>query len=160
VKVVGTGAPRMLTIRFEPCELEVLRDELEQRRGMIVEAAAHAQEQARKARPALPGAERPEQELERRHDELLLISQLLDDLRRPAPRDEPRDVTGPTWLLGDVIRGASGEAIDRLVNAVSAFREDRGRPASGELRATLAAAAAWVETLIGLDYADNHAVDY
>jgi hypothetical protein len=160
MKVVGTGAPRMLTIGFEPCELEVLRDELEERRGVIVEAAAHAQEQAREARPALPGAERPEQEVQRRHDELLVISQLLDDLRRPAPRDEPREVIGPTWLLGDVIRGASGEAIERLVQAVATFREDRGRPTSGELRAALAAAAAWVETLIGLDYADNHAVDH
>jgi hypothetical protein len=42
---------------------------------------------------------------------------------------------------------------------VAEFREDRGRPTSGELRAMLATAAAWVETLIGLDYTDNHAVD-
>jgi hypothetical protein len=149
----------MLTIRFEPCELEVLRDELEERRGVIVEAAARAQEHARNACLALPGTERPEQELEHWHDELLLISQLLDDLRRPAPPDEPRELVGPTWLLGNVIRGASGEAIERLVQAVAEFREDRGRPTSGELRAMLATAAAWVETLIGLDYTDNHAVD-
>ena len=60
MKVIGTGAPRMLTIRFEPCEREVLRDELEERRGVIVEAAAHAQEQARNARagPAGHGATR------------------------------------------------------------------------------------------------------
>jgi hypothetical protein len=159
VKVIGTGAPRMLTIRFEPCELEVLRDELEERRGVSVEAAAHAKKHASHADPTLPGAERPEQELERRHDELLLISQLLDDLRRPAPRDEPREVVGPTWLLGDVIRGASGEAIERLVQSVAEFHEDRGRPTSQQLRAALATAAAWVETLIGLDFADNHAVD-
>ena len=84
---------------------------------------------------------------------------MLDDLRRPAPADEPRELVGPTWLLGGVIRGASGEAIERLVQGVAEFREDRGRPTSGELRAALATAAAWVETLIGLDYADNHAVD-
>ncbi len=160
MKVVGTGAPRMLTIRFERCELDVLRDELEQRRGVIVEAIAHAQGKATSAPRALPGGERPERELEHRRDELLLVSQLLDELRRPAPREEPREVVGPTWLLADVIRGASGEAIDRLVRGVEEFREDRGRPSAEELRGVLAAAAAWVETLIGLDYADNHAVDH
>lgn len=160
MKVIGTGAPRMLTIRFEPCELDVLRDELEELRSVIVEAIAHAQQQSERARPALPGAaERPEQELERRHDELLLIAQLLDDLRRPAPPDEPREFVGPTWLLGEVIRGAAGRAIDQLVECVTEFREDRGRPAPEQLRAALATAAAWVETLVGLDYADNHAVD-
>ena len=55
MKVVGTGAPRMLTIRFEPCELEVLRDELEERRGVIVEAAAHAQEQRQERAPGPAG---------------------------------------------------------------------------------------------------------
>jgi hypothetical protein len=159
VKVIGTGAPRMLTIRVAPCELDVLRDELEVRRGVIVEAAAHARRRAGTARPAVPGVERPERELERRHDELLLISELLDALRRPAPGGEPRELIGPTWLLGAVIRGASGEAIDRLVQRAAEFREDRGQCSPERLRAALATAAAWVETLIGLDYADNHAVD-
>jgi hypothetical protein len=160
VKVVGTGAPRMLTIRFEPCELEALRDELEERRAVSLQAAAHAQRHAGNAHPTVAVAQRPRRELERRHDELLLISRLLDDLRRPAPRDQPREVVGPTSLLGEVIRGASAEAIERLVEDVAEFREDRGRPTAEQLRASLAAAAAWVETLIGLDYADNHAVDY
>ena len=159
MKVIGTGAPRMLTIRFEPCELDVLRDELEQRRAVAVEAAAHAQREAKAARPALPVAERPRGELECRHDELLLVSELLDELRRPAPEPGPREVVGPTWLLGDVIRGAADETVERLAQGVAQFRLDRGHPTPEELLAALATAAAWVRTLVGLDFADNHAVD-
>jgi hypothetical protein len=153
VKVVGTGAPRMLTILFEPCELDLLRSELEERRGVVIEAIARVQEPSR---PALPGELGQEHELQHRHDQVLSISELLDGLQQPAPRDQPREVVGPTWLLGDVVRAAAGEAVDRLDRAVGEFREDRGEPTREELRRVLATAAAWVETLIGLDYADYH----
>jgi hypothetical protein len=42
IKVIGTGAPRMLTVRFRPCEVAVLLDELHHQRAVITEAAAHA----------------------------------------------------------------------------------------------------------------------
>lgn len=45
MKVIGTGAPRMLTVRFRPCEVGVVLDELHQR-AVVTEAAAHAHDQS------------------------------------------------------------------------------------------------------------------
>jgi hypothetical protein len=154
VKVVGTGAPRMLTVRFKSCEVNVLRDELHHRRAAMTEAAAHAH-----AKSTAPGAGAGDREVEDRHDELFLISQLLDQLRTHAPQGQPREIVGPTWLLAPVIRGAAYEAVERLHNAVVAFGADTGSPTPDELRAALDTAAATAATLIGLDHAENHAVD-
>jgi hypothetical protein len=154
VKVIGTGAPRMLTIHLKPCEIDVLRDELHHRRAVITEAAAAAH-----ARSAAPEAGAGDPEVEDRHDELLLISRLLDQLRSPAPRDHAREIVGPTWVLAPVIRGAAGEAADRLAVAVARFGEDRGTPTPDQLRAAVDTASAWTATLIGLDHAENHAVE-
>jgi hypothetical protein len=154
VKVVGTGAPWMLTIRVKSCEVKVLRDELEERRAVAVEAAANAQ--ATQRRPA-PGANTAV--VEPHHDELFVISRLLDDLRRHVPRDQPRELVGPTWLLDPVIRGAAGEAVERLREIVDAFQADKGRVTPDELRAALDTACASTATLIGLDHAVNHAVE-
>jgi hypothetical protein len=155
VKVVGTGAPQMLTLRPRRCELAVLRDELEERRCVVTEAAAHAQEtgSGRGGPVGDPAAEH-------HHDELLLISRLLDQLRTPPARGQAREVVGPTWLLGPVIRGAAEEAVERLVSAVAKFSADTGTVTPEQLRAALDAARACTATLIGLDYAENHAVDY
>jgi hypothetical protein len=80
-KVIGTGAPRMLTVRFRPCEVAVLLDELHHQRAVVTEAAAHAH-----AASTAPGAGAGDQDVEDHHDELFLISRLLDDLHAPAPR--------------------------------------------------------------------------
>src|SRR4051794_26119719 len=103
MKVVGTGAPRMLTVRFKPCEVSVLRDELRRRRAVITEAAAAAH-----ARPTVPASGAGDGEVEDWHDELFLITRLIDDLKVP-PRsaDEPREVVVPTWVMAPVIRGAA-----------------------------------------------------
>lgn len=153
MKVVGTGAPRMLTVRFKSCEISALRDELHHRRAVITEAAAEAHEKS-----DAPGAGAGDPDVEDRHDELFLITRILDELRAPVPRDQPRQIVGPTWLLGPVIRGAAVEAVERLHTAVTAFGADKGCPTPDELRAVVDAAAASTATLIALDYAENHAV--
>jgi hypothetical protein len=152
MKVIGTGAPRMLTVRLRSCELAVLRDELLHRRAAITEAAAHAQ-----ATGDAPGA--GDRAIEGRYDELLLISRLLDELHAYAPRARSRQIVGPTWLLGPVIRGAATEAVERLRDAVTGFAADTGAPSPVELRAALETACACTATLMGLDHAENHAVD-
>src|SRR5687767_4746058 len=115
MKVVGTGAPRVLTIRFRACEIGILRDELHHRRAALTEAAAdaHARSTARAASD--------DREVEDRHAELMLISRLLDDAHTPAPKGDPYEIVGPAWLLGAVIRGAAGEAVARLASAVQEF---------------------------------------
>src|SRR5829696_8663821 len=80
VKVVGTGAPRMLTLRLKRCEIDVLRDELHHRRAVITEAAAAAH-----AASTVPERGAGDPDVQHRHDELLLISRLLDELHTPAP---------------------------------------------------------------------------
>jgi hypothetical protein len=79
MKVVGTGAPRMRTVRFKSCELKVGREALRDRRPAVTAEAAEAQARA--------GARRCE--VEDRHDELILVSRLLDDLRAPLAPDQP-----------------------------------------------------------------------
>src|SRR3954468_24065838 len=102
IKVIGTGAPRMLTVRFRPCEVGVVLDELHHQRAVVTEAAAHAHEQS-----DAPGAGAGDPEVEDHHDELFLIARLLDDLRAPTPADRLREVMAPTSVLGPVIRGAA-----------------------------------------------------
>lgn len=154
MKVVGTGSPTMLTIRLKTCEIPVFRDELEERRAVAIEAMAHAHERATGR-----GATIADSGEERATDELVLISRLLDDLRPRVHADQPLELVGPTWLLEEVIRGAAGEAVERLRLAVEAFRLDRDRITPDEVRGAVDAVCASTATLIGLDYAVNHAVD-
>jgi hypothetical protein len=154
VKVIGTGAPRMLTVRLNSCEVSVLRDELHHQRAVITEAAAQAH-----AKSALPGAGASDRDIEDHHDELLLISRLLDDLLAPVARDRPRELVAPTWVLAPVIRGAAVEAVERLRDVVAAFASDTGARTADEVRAAVHTAAALAATLIGVDHAEHHAVD-
>jgi hypothetical protein len=133
----------MLTVRFKPCELRVLRDEVAERQRSVLCALAEM--------TARTGS--GDDDGERLKDELLLLTRLEDDLRGPVRPDEPYEVTGETELMGDVIRGAAGEAVYRLQQDVDRFREDRGTPTGWELRARLSSASAAIESLIGLDYA-------
>jgi hypothetical protein len=144
----------MLTIRLKTSEIPVLRDELEERRAVAIEAVADAH-----GRATLCGATIVDSGDGRGSDELLLISKLLDDLRARVHDDQPLEIVGPTWLLDAVIRGAAGEAVERLRLVVDAFRLDRGRVTPDELRVAIDAVCASTATLIGLDHAVNHAVD-
>ena len=152
IKVIGTGAPRMLTVRFRRCEIAVLLDELHHHRAVVTDAAAHAQ-----ANSGGSGAGAVDREVEERHDELFLITRLVDDLR--APCDGAQEIVAPTWILGPVIRGAAVQAVERLCDAVTGFATDRGKVTADELRGAVDAAAALTATLIGLDHAEHHAVD-
>ena len=154
MKVVGTGSPTMLTIRLKTSEIPVLRDELEERRAVAIEAVAGVHGGA-----TVRGATIADSRDGQGTEELLLISKLLDDLRVRVHEDQPLEIVGPTWLLDPVIRGAAGEAVERLRLAVDAFRLDRGRVTPDEVRGAVDAVCASTATLIGLDHAVNHAVD-
>jgi hypothetical protein len=151
MKVVGTGAPMMLTVRARACEVSALREVLLRRRNEAVEAASRLRTPV--------GLSAPNPDTEDPHDELVLISKVLDDLCRSVGPDQPREVVGPTWLLDPIIRDAATEAVVRLVQMVEAFRADTGRVPADELRAAVDAASACTATLIALDYTQNHAVE-
>lgn len=153
-KVIGTGAPRMLTVRFRPCEIDVLLDELHHHRAVVTEAAAEAH-----ANSTAAGAGAGDENVEHHHDELARIARLLDDLRTLTPCDRPREIVAPTWVLGPVIRGAAVEAVERLCDAVRKFAEDKGACTPEDVRAAVDAAAALTATMIGLDHVEHFAVD-
>jgi hypothetical protein len=149
MKVVGTGSPRMLTVRFDQCELPLLRDEVAERQRSLVSTLAEM------TTPHMAG----DDDGERLKDKLVLLTRLEDDLRGPVEPDQPYEVTGLTELMADVIRGAAGEAVYQLQQDVERFREDRGTPTGQELRARLSTASAAIESLIGLDHALNHGIE-
>jgi hypothetical protein len=148
-KVIGTGAPRMLTVRFRPCEVGVVLDELHHQRAVVTDAAAHAHD-----RSDARGAGAGDPEVEDHHDQLFLMARLLDDLRAHAPVDRLREVMAPTSLLGPLIRGAAVEAVERLCDAVRRFAADTGAVPPEDLRHAVDTAAALTGTLIGLDHAE------
>jgi hypothetical protein len=151
MKVVGTGAPRLLTVRFKRCEVTVLRNEIEELQGSILGSLGEIHGRGL--------ADVRHDEIERLKDDLVALADLLDRLRAPVEPNQPLEVTAPTELLEEVIRGAAGEAVYRLHEEVDRFREDRGTPTRDELRARMSCATAAVESLIGLDYVLNHGVD-
>ncbi len=154
MKVVGSGSPSMLTVRAKPSEVKLLRDLICDRRADVVSAITGAHAKSRREDEDLDG-----REVEQRHDELFLITRLLEGLRKPVSPDQPRELAAPTWLLDPIIRNAAAEAAERLSEAVDIFRSDSGRLTADELRATLDTACASTSTLIGLDHAQNHAVE-
>jgi hypothetical protein len=155
MKVVGTGAPVMLTLHLESCEVEVLRDELHHRRAVMTEAAARAHE-----RNVGLGAGASSREVETPHDELVVMAGVLDQLFRPGiSNDDTVELIGPTWLLGPSIRGATAEAAHRLLTLVERYREERNCSAQ-DLRHAANVLTAWVRTMLDYDYVENHAMDH
>jgi hypothetical protein len=154
MKVIGTGAPRMLTVRFRPCEVGVVLDELHHQRAAVTEAAAHGHEQS-----DAPGAGAGDPEVEDHHDELFLITRLLDDLQAPTPAG--RFACGH----GTDVRARASDPRRRrgspraFVQCVREFAADKGAGTAEELRLAVDTAAALTGTLIGLDHAENHGVD-
>ena len=153
IKVIGTGASRMLTVRFRPCERELLVDELHHHRAVRTEATAEAHAQS-----SAPGAGAGGQDVEHHHAALSVIARLLDDLNAPAPDGRPQEIVAPSWVLGPVSRGAAVDAVERLGDAVRKFAQKDGGCTPEEVRRAVDAAAVLTATLIGLDHAENFAV--
>jgi hypothetical protein len=150
VKVIGTGAPDTLTIRFEATERDVLLDELRTQRLVIIEAAKDAA-----GRPHAGEADT----LARDHAQLLTVSRLLAELEDwNADRQDTREIAAPTCLLYQVVRGAATEAIHRLIDALERFHGAGGRCTPDQLRGAAATATACVETLVNVHHVDHHVV--
>jgi len=105
MKVVGLGAPVSVQIRFQACEADVIADELRTQIDVCETADAEAR--------AGVTNERPDDEACR--DQLREFHQMLNEIERDGdvPAD-PLEVIWPTVLAHDVLRGALGEAAERL----------------------------------------------
>jgi hypothetical protein len=140
----------MLTVRAEPGEARLLRDVLEQHRDAVMETVADR-------RQCVHGG--VDKDVEQGYAELFLVTRLLDDLRDSGSVGEQREFVGPTWLLDPILRSAAAEAVTRLSDAIDAFRSDTARIGPEQLRSALEVTCACTATLIGLDHAQNHAVE-
>jgi hypothetical protein len=140
MKVVGTGAPLMLTVRVKQAEIALWRNVLCDRQDRVSSDATGSDD----ARPA---------------DEPGLITNLLHALRQPVPDGQPLELVGPTWLLDSVIRDVASEAAEQLSEAIDVFRSGRKQLTADALRARADTALASTATLIRLDHVQRHAVE-
>ncbi len=141
----------MLVVRVKSCEVGVWRDVLCRRRAEAVAAAGTTPAKSADAGLGIV-AEGP-------HDEIFVIARVLDALCRALPEGQPRELSGPTWLLDPVIRDAASEAAERLSEEVEVFRADGVGTSADRLRSAVETVGACAATLIGLDYVQNHAVE-
>lgn len=148
MKVVGRGTPETLTIRLKSCEIGVIRDELG--RCLTEEIAAGPAE----LESARAGARRETSAHER-----TALSRMLAMLDEPPAPGQPCEVVGPTRVLSPVVRRAAVEAAERLLAAVTAFAFRESGVTADRLRAAVDAAGAASASLIGVDYAEHHALD-
>jgi hypothetical protein len=147
MKVIGTGNPEMLTLRLRERELAGLKEDLGHRASVADDAEATLQEHGFGAPIGDDG--RTSAEI------LAAITGLLDRLATAQPNEQGRVVvSGPTWLLGPAIRGATAEAAEQLVAALERFISNEDCTPV-ELRDAVSTASAWSETLIGYDLVQN-----
>jgi hypothetical protein len=148
MKIVGTGAPMVLTMRYTSCELELLVEQLMERPARVV---GSSRGQAAEGRP---------HRLDDVSDDLEETARALDQLSQ-VDRTEPRafEVTGPSWFWASVIRRSAGEAAARFADAMRRFTTVGDECTREELLAASSATAAWTETLIALHYVDNHGLE-
>jgi hypothetical protein len=147
MKVIGTGSPEMLTLRLREREVVGLREDLGHRASVADDAEATLQERGFGARIGEDGRTAAET--------LAAVAALLDRLATAQPNEQGRVVvSGPTWLLGPAIRGATAEAAEQLVTALERFISGEGCTPV-ELRDAVSTASAWSETLIGYGHVQN-----
>jgi hypothetical protein len=144
MKVVGTGAPRTITVRVQPCEIAIWRDAL--RRRMITATDP-------RLRSMSPAAD---DEPTHCH-EAGSIARLLERAHAPVPQGQPWVLTGPSWLLGDVIQTVTRAAVDRYAEAWRTFEEVPDALNADRLRVALDAASACTATAIAFARVQNDA---
>ncbi|WCB95704.1 hypothetical protein DSM104299_04453 [Baekduia alba] len=148
MKVTGTGNPAALTLRLREREVAGLKDELGHW-AAVADDAEGAEAHAGPSETLLFSSGRTPAEV------LAAVTALLDRLTSTKANEQGRVlVSGPTWLLGPAIRGATAEAANRLVAVLERF-SGRGDATPEELRDAISAASAWSETLMGSEYVQS-----
>jgi hypothetical protein len=146
MKVVGSGNPAALTLRLREREVDGLRDEMRHREAGAEDALSNGLDLGRVDRKT-PIEVREAAVAMQRH----LDAASVNEQGRVV-------VTGPTWLLGPSIVCATIEAAERLAAAIQRFVDADDGDAE-ELRGAVSCAAAWSETMIGYDHAENFGLD-
>lgn len=92
----------------------------------------------------------PAADEETRRDEAGAVARLLERAHAPATPGQPWVLTGPSWLLGDVIQRVSRAAVDRYAEAWRAFEGVPDALNADRLRVAVDAASACTATAIAL----------
>lgn len=146
MKVVGTGAPRTITVRVQPCEIAMWREAL--RRRMITAA-----DPTRRVPP-------PATEDEPIHRvEASAVARLLTRAHAAVAPGQPWVLTGPSWLLDDVIHSVTRAAVDRYAEAWRAFEDAPDVLNADRLRVALDTASACTATAMALARVQSDATD-
>lgn len=146
-RVIGLGAPDVVRVRLERCQLDPLVEQLRTQRADATERAADASRQ----RP------HDERAIDDCHDELRAIEGMLMQLEaHEVDREGRQTITGPTWLMHDTITGATQRALHRA-GAASTTADgpaDTLAARAAELLPALTCAHAWVATLVAFRHVD------
>jgi hypothetical protein len=142
MKVIGLGAPDDLSVRFEPCELDVLVDALREERANATRDAAQTYATSG------PGQTRA---IDDRHDRLRAIEALLTQLEERRQTEGGAVLVGNTELMCHVVHSGAREALRRL-DATHERYDDHASTQSGDaLLSAAETSAAWVATLVAVD---------
>jgi hypothetical protein len=157
--VQGLGLTDALRVELHRCQVEGLREELDELRGPLDETyeKAHSEWLALNRREV--GA--PPWQLARAQGELSDASQavhVLAALRAQVPRtvsDQPLVIVGPTDMVSTIIEGAARNTVAKVAESLDEYAEIWRAEDRDELRRVVAVAHAWVDT-----YADCQAVEW
>jgi Asp-tRNA(Asn)/Glu-tRNA(Gln) amidotransferase C subunit len=155
MKVIGAAASEILTTRLERCELDPLRLELREQTAVILDSLSH--ERHSRVRPRSGATPERVKELQ---DELMAITGLLQQVEQVDECDEgPVEVTAPTALMGQLLRGTALEAVERLRETLRQVTEPRPSRPPDDLRAAACIAHASVQTLCDCYAVEHHVRD-
>ena len=140
MKVAGLGAPVSVQIRFQACEGAVIADELRTQ----IDVCKTAQTEAK----AGVANDMPDDECvgDRHREFCQMLNEIACDGDVPS---KPFEVIWPTVLAYDVLRGALGEAAERLHDAL------KDPNATGAIRNALSVVAASLDTWEAFRAIDN-----
>jgi len=153
MKIIGTGEPRVMTVRLEPCEIALWREQVRR----LLATVQSGREAGYSSRGAWFSIESPEEQLRIDHLELARLAQELDAAEADS-LESPR-VAAPTDLVDAVVRSVARRAADRLADALDRYNNDGGHDPS-TLATPAATLTACLETMRALEWVDGHGVAY
>jgi hypothetical protein len=145
-RVCGLGLCDVLRVELENCQLESLRDEIDEQRHVFDDATALA---------AHCGDEESLDALRYEREVLEMIAKQVVEAR---PEDARVVVWGPARMVSGLVSGAAREAAAQLVEHVRRKPLSHS-PTGGALIAASRIAAAWAETYVAVQAIEGYSFD-
>lgn len=140
MKVIGTGAPQEITVRFAASEHALVMEELSDLQATMVERRPELQ-----ARSEAPTSDEGMPDIEHAHMGLAQLHQVLEQVEDQRDPAGLFSVAGRTWLLAEVRRASAHLAATHPMKVVcTCCSEDDPRCAPGLREPASAASAATI----------------